>query len=48
MDARISDAGGWERTLPLAAERPFSHGVATVSGVLDLQWLQQITTRCGI
>ena len=43
MDARISDGRGWERTLPLAAERPFSRGGATVSGVLDLERLQRIT-----
>lgn len=43
MDARISDGRGWERTLPLAAERPFARGGATVAGVLDLERLQRIT-----
>ena len=43
LDARISDGRGWERTLPLAAERPFTDGDATVSGVLDLERLQRIT-----
>jgi signal peptidase I len=43
LDARISDGRGWERTLPLAAERPFSNGGSTVSGVLDLEQLQRIT-----
>ena len=43
LDARISDGRGWERTLPLAAERPFSNGGSTVSGVLDLERLQRIT-----
>ena len=43
LDARIADGRGWERILPLAAERPFSNGGATVSGVLDLERLQRIT-----
>jgi signal peptidase I len=43
LDARISDGRGWERTLPLVAERPFTDGDATVSGVLDLERLQRIT-----
>jgi signal peptidase I len=43
LDARISDGRGWERILPLAAERPFSDSGSTVSGVLDLERLQRIT-----
>ena len=42
LDARISDGRGWERILPLAPERPFARGDATVSGVLDLERLQRI------
>ena len=42
LDARISDGRGWERVLPLAAERPFADGDATVSGVLDLRRIQRI------
>jgi signal peptidase I len=43
LDARISDGRGWERILPLAAERPFAQAGSTVSGVLDLERLQRIT-----
>ncbi len=42
LDARISDGRGWERVLPLAAERPFADGDATVSGVLDLRQIQRV------
>jgi signal peptidase I len=45
LDARISDGRGWERILPLAAERPFAQGGSTVSGVLDLEQLQRITDQ---
>jgi len=45
LDARLSDGRGWERTLPLAAERPFTNGEATVTGVLDLEQLQRITDQ---
>jgi len=45
LDARISDGRGWERILPLKAERPFTDGEATVSGVLDLEQLQRITDQ---
>jgi len=43
LEARISDGRGWERILPLAAERPFSNRGTIVSGVLDLERLQRIT-----
>jgi len=45
LDARLSDGRGWERILPLAAERPFTNGEATVTGVLDLEQLQRITDQ---
>ena len=45
LDARISDGRGWERILPLAAERPFDQGGTTVSGVLDLEYLQRLTDQ---
>ena len=45
LDARISDGRGWERILPLAVERPFSQGGTTVSGVLDLEYLQRLTDQ---
>ena len=44
LDARISDGRGWQRTLPLAAARPFTGG-ATVEGVVDLQWLERIVEQ---
>ena len=42
LDARISDGRGWERVLPLAAERRFADGEETVSGLLDLGRVQRI------
>lgn len=42
LDARISDGRGWERTLPVAVERPFSGRAATVDGVLDLARIERI------
>ena len=42
LDARISDGRGWERVLPLAAERPFSNGTARASGALDLRRIERI------
>jgi signal peptidase I len=43
LNARISDGRGWERMLPLKAERSFSSGGSTVSGILDLERVQRIT-----
>ena len=42
LNARISDGRGWERMLPLAAERRFADGEETVSGLLDLGRVQRI------
>ena len=42
LNARISDGRGWERNLPLVAERSFGGGGQTVSGVLDLERVQRI------
>ena len=42
LDARISDGRGWERLLPLAAERRFAGSGATVTGVLDLERIERI------
>ena len=42
LDARLSDGRGWERVLPLVAERPFAQGASTVSGVLDLTRIERI------
>ena len=42
LAARISDGRGWERIVPLAAERRFSDAGSTVSGVLDLRRIERI------
>ena len=42
LDARISDGRGWERILPVAAERRFADAGSTVSGVLDLRQIERI------
>lgn len=42
LDARLSDGRSWERVLPLAAERSFSDGGSTVSGVLNLDRIERI------
>jgi signal peptidase I len=42
LDARISDGRGWERVLPLAAERSFTGRAVSVQGVLDLRRLERL------
>jgi signal peptidase I len=42
LDARISDGRGWERTLPVVAEREFAARGVTVSGVLELAQIERI------
>ncbi|MGZ8783669.1 MAG: signal peptidase I, partial [Gaiellaceae bacterium] len=41
LDARLSDGRGWERVLPLVAERGFSGGT-TITGVLDLDRIERM------
>ena len=42
LDAKISDGRGWERVLPLQAERAFSGATAHASGLLDLRRIERI------
>lgn len=42
LDARISDGRGWERVLPLAADRPFANATTRISGTLDLRRIERI------
>ena len=47
FDARVSDGRGWQRVLPLAHERPFAGGAASVDGVLDLEWIERLVGQVG-
>jgi signal peptidase I len=42
LGVRVSDGRGWERTLSLAAARPFAGGSATIAGTLDLRRIQAL------
>jgi signal peptidase I len=45
LDARLSDGRGWERVLPLAAERRFDGRTTAVDGVLDLRWIERMVDQ---
>jgi hypothetical protein len=45
LDAVLSDGAGWERTVPLVAEGPFTGPSARADGVLDLRRLLGIVSR---